>query len=65
MISEDKSTAWFAGVGTINGAGEYCFMVELSDDPNGIWVTIFGDDVYDTSGLVDLVPGWIRIRQWP
>jgi len=62
VVSEDKSSAWFAGVGTINGAGEHYFMVEIYDQPDSIWITIF--DEYDTGSLVDLVRGQIRIRQW-
>ena len=55
-------TAWFAGVGRINGAGEYFFMVEITDDPDSIWITIFGE--YDTEGLTALGNGAIRIRAY-
>jgi hypothetical protein len=62
IVSEDKSSAWFAGVGTVNGAGEYYFMAEVSDGPDGIDLIIF--DQYETPGLVDLLGGRIEIRQW-
>ena len=62
IVSEDKSSAWFAGVGTVNGAGEYYFMAEVSDGPDGLDLIIF--DQYETAGLVDLLGGRIEIRQW-
>ena len=62
VVSEDESSAWFAGVGTVNGAGEYYFMAEVSDGPDGIDLIIF--DQYETPGLVDLLEGRIEIRQW-
>ena len=63
MSQTPEADALTAMVGTINGAGEYYFMAEISDGPDGIWLTIF--DEYDSGGIVDLVRGRIRIRQWP
>jgi hypothetical protein len=49
---------WFGGYGTINGAGNYEFMVEVGDD--SVWIAIF--DEYNTNGLRDLGAGWTRVR---
>jgi hypothetical protein len=57
-VSEDGSTAWFAGSGTVNGAGDYYFMVEAGEGAVGI--TIF--DASDTDGLMPLGGGRIKIR---
>ncbi len=60
ITDEEAGMAWFAGSGTINGEGDYYFMVETNAD--SIWISIF--DEYDTGGLVDLGDGWIKIREW-
>lgn len=62
VISDDENSAWFFGVGTINGMGEYYFMVEICEYPDSIWITIW--DEYDNGGLTELTGGCIRIRQW-
>jgi hypothetical protein len=62
VISEDQTSVWFGGVGTVNGSGEYYFMAEVGKWPNGLDLIIF--DEYETPGLVDLLWGWVRIRQW-
>ena len=62
VISDDENSAWFFGVGSINGMGEYYFMVEISENPGSIWVTIW--DEYDNGGLTELTGGRIRICQW-
>lgn len=62
VISDDENSAWFFGVGTINGQGEYYFMVEISEDPDSIWITIW--DEYDNGGLIEITGGRIKIRQW-
>jgi len=62
VISDDENSAWFFGVGNINGKGEYYFMVEICEDPGSIWITIW--DEYDNGGLTELTGGRIRIRQW-
>lgn len=62
VISDDENSAWFFGVGTINGMGEYYFMVEICDDSDSIWITIW--DEYDTGDLTEISRGRIRIRQW-
>jgi hypothetical protein len=62
VISDDENSAWFFGVGTINGTGEYYFMVEICENPDSIWITIW--DEYDNGGLIGLTGGRIRIRQW-
>jgi len=63
-VSEDGSGAWFAGWGTINGEGDYYFMVETGGD--SIWITIYNQDgygvEYDTEDLVSLGGGRIRVR---
>ncbi|TSA55528.1 MAG: hypothetical protein D4R45_02155 [Planctomycetaceae bacterium] len=62
VISDDENSAWFFGVGNINGTGEYYFMVEISENPDSIWVTIW--DEYDNEGLIEITRGRIKIRQW-
>lgn len=62
VISDDENSAWFFGVGTINGQGEYYFMVEICEQPDSIWITIW--DEYDNEGLIEISRGRIRIRQW-
>ena len=57
-VAEDGSAAWFAGSGTVNGEGDYYFMVEAGED--AVWITIF--DEYDAGGLVPLGGGRIKIR---
>lgn len=57
-------TAWFGGVGRVNGAGEYFFIVELTDNPDSIWITIFYDEEYDSGGFVGLGDGVTRIRMY-
>jgi hypothetical protein len=64
LVVEDDGTATFAGVGTINDAGEYEFMVHISKEPGSIDILISGEEGYDTDGLVDLGSGRIEIRQW-
>jgi len=63
VVSEDRTTAWFAGVGTLNGEGGQYFMAEVNRDLDAIDLWILSEPGYDTGDLVDLGRGRIRIRQ--
>jgi hypothetical protein len=62
VVWADENVAWFAGTGTINGQGDYDFLVEVRDAENEIWVTI--DDQYDNHGPLSIDGGWIGIWSW-
>ncbi len=67
VVSTDENTAWFGGTGTINGQGDYDFLVEVADAENEIWITIDdedGNEYYDNDGPLSIDGGLIRIRCW-
>ena len=61
------STAQLMGTGSINGAGEYPFLVTVVDDaPDALQVTIWdagGGIVYDTAVVLPLGGGNITIHK--
>ena len=66
MTTDGDGAAWFAGTGTLNGAGEHYFIAEITESPDTIAIDIWPDggvDGYDT-GIADLGGGRIRIRTY-